>query len=245
MKRLQNKLLLVVDDEPDIREILKEELEELGAEVIEASCGNEAIEILKNRRFDAVLTDANMPNGNGLQLIKHIRSVHTSLPIAVVITGHSEFSDIEAYAAGASAVFGKPIIMNEVVSRLEMQLLPPESRWSRKSERIKSEFEVLVHLDDLQSSVEARVLDIGNGGMFVHLASDLPAAGKPVTFTIIFKKESPFKSIQGKGIIRWTRANGTPLLKSGFGLEFTEVENLSDFLSYLKQKNTPSFIPAG
>ena len=67
--------VLIIDDEPDILEILSEEFKHNGYAVTSASSGDEAIGILKNIKFDIVLSDYKMPNGNGMKVLEFINSL--------------------------------------------------------------------------------------------------------------------------------------------------------------------------
>lgn len=237
---------LVVDDEPDIREILKDELEFIGAKISEAKCGNDAIELVKKNSFDLVLTDANMPEGNGMELLVKIRDLCPKLPLVVFITGQAPFTDIQAYGAGASAIFSKPIKIPDLVAQIQNLLLPPEKRWTRKSERLRAETKVELYFKNLGTSMSTKTIDIGQGGMFIHSVNDFPVVGSIVEFKIIFEVESfNLKEISGSGTVRWSRAKATLPLLTGFGIEFLELDDLSIFLKFLADLKSPAFIPIG
>lgn len=237
---------LVVDDEPDIREILKDELELLGAKITEAQSGNQAIQLVKNNVFDLVLTDANMPDGNGMKLLTDIRSLCPRLPQVVFVTGQCQFSDIEAYGAGAAAIFAKPIKMPELIAQMQNLILPPEKRWTRKSERLQAERKVELFLKNLNTSISTKALDIGQGGMFVQLTTDFPSVGVLIEFKISFETEShDIKEISGSGIIRWARAKAQLPFQTGVGIEFMELDDLPSLLKFLADLKSPAFIPMG
>ena len=80
-------LVLVVDDEEDIRSSLSMILEYEGIETELAASGPEALEALNRRQPDAVLLDIKMPRMDGLEVLSKMRAVHSELPI-VMISGH-------------------------------------------------------------------------------------------------------------------------------------------------------------
>jgi len=104
------KKILIVDDEPDLREILAFYLEDMGFQVSQASGGNPAKETLNNERFDLIVSDVKMPDGSGLELLKHVHGEEDGLKIrTIMVTGFSEISQEGLIAQGAYKVLIKPI----------------------------------------------------------------------------------------------------------------------------------------
>lgn len=101
--------VLIVDDEPDIRELLaltlsRMKLDSTGAETVE-----EAKSLLGANHFDLCLTDMRLPDGNGIELIRHMQEHYPSIPVAM-ITAHGNMSSaIEALKAGAFDFLNKPV----------------------------------------------------------------------------------------------------------------------------------------
>ncbi len=115
MKPLFGKTVLVVDDEPMLREIISDELREVGANILEAGSGMEARCLLRAHRIDCVITDVRMPDGNGLALLEEVRADDPSFPPVILITGFSDFSIGSPESKGAFAVFGKPFDVEELM----------------------------------------------------------------------------------------------------------------------------------
>lgn len=100
--------ILVVDDEPDLRELVSEEFEFHDCLTFTAASGNEAFQVFEANEFDAVVTDIRMPNGNGLELLDKIKkSVKSQIPVFLV-TGFADVSKDEALLRGATDLIGKP-----------------------------------------------------------------------------------------------------------------------------------------
>ena len=102
---------LVVDDFSTMRRIIRNLLKELGyTNVDEAEDGAQALSKLKNDKYDFVVSDWNMPNMDGLTMLKHIRSdeVLSSLPVLMVTAEAKRENIIEAAKAGASGYVVKP-----------------------------------------------------------------------------------------------------------------------------------------
>ncbi|WP_438951545.1 sigma-54-dependent transcriptional regulator [Porticoccus sp.] len=106
---MMKKRVLVVDDEPDIRELLTITLEQMGLEVVTAAKLAKARKLLESEEFDLCLTDMKMPDGNGLELVDHIQTIAPHLPVAM-ITAHGNMEiAIDALKKGAFDFISKPL----------------------------------------------------------------------------------------------------------------------------------------
>ncbi|MBP7677019.1 MAG: sigma-54-dependent Fis family transcriptional regulator [Thermoanaerobaculia bacterium] len=118
--------LLVVDDEPSFRALLRDILEGAGHGVTEARDGAEALAFLERTAFDLVLTDRRMPAVDGLELLRRIRA-RTSPPPVVVLTAHGSIPEaVEAVRLGAADYIAKPLPSPEALVDLVASLLPRE-----------------------------------------------------------------------------------------------------------------------
>jgi len=119
----QQKKILVVDDEENIRQILKEYLNEFGYEVACAVNGQEALQIYKNGRFDVILSDLVMRPMDGLELLGEIKKVDPDA-IFIMITGYPSIeSALEAIKKGARDYITKPFNIDEIRLKMERVLL--------------------------------------------------------------------------------------------------------------------------
>src|SRR5690625_5087813 len=103
--------ILVVDDFPTMRRIIRNLLKDLGFEnVDEAEDGAQALEKLRNSTFDLVVSDWNMPNMDGLELLKHIRADAdmSKTPVLMVTAEAKKENIIAAAQAGANGYVVKP-----------------------------------------------------------------------------------------------------------------------------------------
>ena len=115
-------LVLIADDEPDIRRFLRMQLEDV--DVIEASDGAEALELARLRRPQLALLDHMMPEMDGVEVCRHIRENHTTRGIAVIIltARADEATKLGALQAGANDFLTKPFSTAELALRLENQI---------------------------------------------------------------------------------------------------------------------------
>jgi two-component system KDP operon response regulator KdpE len=113
--------ILVVDDEPQIRRIMRTTLTAEGYAVYDARSGEEALDAVREQRFDLVLLDVNMPGMGGLEACRSIRS--TSDTAIIMLTVRSAEEDkVAALDAGADDYITKPFGMPELLARIRAAL---------------------------------------------------------------------------------------------------------------------------
>jgi len=115
--------VLIVDDSAAIRKILQRVLRQaevpLG-EVYEAGDGVEALEMLKSKQVGLILSDINMPNMDGLELLSKVRAEHAwdKVPIVMVSTECTQAKVLEAVERGASGYVRKPFTAEQIKEKL-------------------------------------------------------------------------------------------------------------------------------
>ncbi len=105
----QRQKILIVDDEPDIRELLEITLGRMKLDTRSARNVKEAREWLQREPFDLCLTDMRLPDGNGLELVQHIQQRHPQVPVAMITAFGSLDTAINALKAGAFDFLTKPV----------------------------------------------------------------------------------------------------------------------------------------
>lgn len=121
--------ILVADDEEGIRDLLQHWLERSGHEISNADCGREASRLLRSRRFDLLITDIVMPDGDGFELIAEFRKLQPHAPI-VAISGGGQYLQREAClriarGLGAHAVVMKPFTWEQLRAGIDHALKHP------------------------------------------------------------------------------------------------------------------------
>ncbi|MGE5270979.1 MAG: response regulator [Thiohalocapsa sp.] len=116
--------IIVVDDEPDLRRLVRYVLEDAGHTVIEFVDGRGAIEHLKRESADLLITDIFMPNFEGLETIRMVRTLRPELPILAISGLLNERSDYLGVAArfGADATLRKPFEPSELIEAAALLL---------------------------------------------------------------------------------------------------------------------------
>jgi DNA-binding NtrC family response regulator len=122
-------LVLVVDDEPMLRRLVREVLTRSGNEVVDVESPDAALEVLRDTPVDLVLTDIHMPGfRSGLELVKDVRDEHPGVPV-IVITGQGTSDDlVDALDNGAAGFLMKPFhlaaLQSKVAEALKRRVQP-------------------------------------------------------------------------------------------------------------------------
>jgi two-component system KDP operon response regulator KdpE len=115
------KRILVVDDEPQITRVLRTALTGNGYEVRTADDGHAGLRAAREWQPDLVISDISMPNMNGIELCRQLRS-ESALPIIVLSVKGEEKTKVEALDAGADDYVTKPVGMDELLARVRRNL---------------------------------------------------------------------------------------------------------------------------
>lgn len=137
--------ILVVDDEPQIRRVMRMSLTGEGYEVEDARSGDEALEKLRGRRYDLMILDMNLPGTGGLEVCRQARE-SSDLAILMLTVRNTEQDKVQALDAGADDFITKPFGMPELLARIRAALrrmpLSPEAGPQRlKLESVEVDFQ--------------------------------------------------------------------------------------------------------
>lgn len=111
--------ILTIDDSSTVREIIRNALEVLGYEIVEAGDGLEAQEVVASHDIGLILLDWNMPNMDGMSFLKWIKNqdAYKHIPVTMVTTEIERRKVIEAIAAGARNYVMKPFTQDDLVAK--------------------------------------------------------------------------------------------------------------------------------
>ena len=143
--------ILIVDDEPQIRRVMRTTLTSHGYSVVEAASGEEALEKLRSERPDLIILDVNMPGISGIETCAEIRT-SSDVPIIMLTIRNSERDKVQALDAGADDYVVKPFGVQELMARIRAAL--------RRSAPGDAAPPFLT--DDLQIDFEKRVVMVKN-----------------------------------------------------------------------------------
>ncbi|MDE0988488.1 MAG: sigma-54 dependent transcriptional regulator [Pseudomonadales bacterium] len=154
---MPKKNALIVDDEPDIRELLEITLGRMGIETLSAKDITSAKALLQNNEFDFCMTDMNLPDGNGIELVKYINTDYPQVPVAMITAHGSVDSAVEALKAGAFDFVSKPVNLELLRSLVDaaLNLKPLDTKTGVASPSVLGETAVMIALRK-QISILAR-----------------------------------------------------------------------------------------
>ncbi len=114
--------VLIVDDEATLRNVLSQELESEGYDVLCACDGDEALELLKKKTFDIILLDIKMPRVSGFEVLKFIKSKMPQVKV-IMLTAFADLKNaIESKKLGAEDFISKPYDLIDLLSTMERVL---------------------------------------------------------------------------------------------------------------------------
>lgn len=233
--------VLVVDDEDGVRNSLRDLLGQCGVEVQECTTGRDAFAYLVEFSPDLILTDLNMPDGDGLEFIERLQRLAVQMgkvPEVVVISA-DQVSAESLLDAGAAAYVAKPFCLDDV-RRVLKYGQPLEKRCKQKS----VQFQVVAHqsfaVSTKMGSHHLSYLHLGRGGAFVPLEHSFPKVGE-----VVHVKTSTPLPLEFLAKVLWTRQFGTNRLASGCGVEFVEISDphVPALEHFVKSTGVRAFVP--
>ena len=115
------KIVLLVDDEPQVLLVMKAQLEYEGYAVITETSGKGALEVVKNTKLMCVLLDLGLPDMGGFDVLKEIKAIKATLPVVIVTGNHEENEARKSFEFGAWDYVTKPIDFKYLTNILLIQ----------------------------------------------------------------------------------------------------------------------------
>ena len=167
MKEKSQKTVLVVDDEKPIVDILVYNLKKEGYNTLEASDGEEAINMVINNKPDLVLLDIMLPKMDGLTVCKKIRHNY-NIPILMLSAKDEEIDKILGLELGADDYITKPFSVRELIARVKANLRKNDNDYNKSSEDEKDKLQanqilvgdLFLDLDKFEVKVRGKVIDL-------------------------------------------------------------------------------------
>ena len=180
--------VLVIDDEPDLLELLELTLSRMGLDTTRAQSVEEAIRLLDAQAFDLCLTDMRLPDGEGLRVVEHITDKGLDVPVAVITAYGSAENAVAALKAGAFDYLAKPVALEQLRALVKQALKVPEKPAAPSSYQLLGESPAIMQVRqmiDRLSKSQAPVFITGESGSGKELAARMIHLGGP-------RAEQPF-----------------------------------------------------
>ncbi|GAA3406261.1 response regulator transcription factor [Paenibacillus hodogayensis] len=147
--------ILIVDDESDIRSLIRLHLERAGLEIIEAESGRQAIERIQEHPIELMILDLMMDEGNGFEVLHYLRETSSKI-LVIALSARREVQDkVDTLDLGADDYITKPFSPIELIARVQAQLRRHTSHTSHQS--------VIIRLNNLVLDIDNLILH--NGGI--------------------------------------------------------------------------------
>lgn len=184
--------VLVVDDEPDILELLELALVRMGLQVDRARNVGEAVRQLDGRSYDLCLTDMRLPDGTGLEVLRHIAERNMDVPVAV-ITAHGNMENaISALKAGAFDYLSKPVALDQLRTLVKTALKLPQPAAAQQGAR------TLLGRSPAMEKVRSLIERVARSQAPVHISGE-SGSGKELAARLIVEKsarsDQPFVAV--------------------------------------------------
>ena len=180
--------VLVIDDEPDLLELLELTLSRMGLDTTRAQSVAEAIRLLDAQGFDLCLTDMRLPDGEGLRVVEHITEKGLDVPVAVITAFGSAENAVAALKAGAFDYLAKPVALEQLRALVKQALKVPEKPAAPSSYQLLGESQAIMQVRQMierLSRSQAPVFITGESGSGKELAARMIHIGGP-------RAEQPF-----------------------------------------------------
>lgn len=122
------KKILIVEDEPDIRELLSIHVKDLPAEVVKTDSGNQGLNYASTHVFDAIILDIMLPDVSGIDILKTLRAQNNQTPILMLTAKSEELDIILGLELGADDYLTKPFSIKELIARIKALLRRAEKQ---------------------------------------------------------------------------------------------------------------------
>ncbi|WP_349431825.1 sigma-54 dependent transcriptional regulator [Methylomarinum sp. Ch1-1] len=186
---------LVVDDEPDIRELLEITLNRMDIKTICAEDINSARRLLEKNRFDLCLTDMRLPDGDGLDLLEHIQTLGVQTPCAVITAHGSMDTAVKAMKKGAFDFLSKPIDLTALRQLVSNALQLSTSQQKQRDRRTR---DVLLGESELMRQIRSKIEKVARSQAPVYISGE-SGSGKELVARLIHrqspKNENPFIAV--------------------------------------------------
>jgi two-component system response regulator PilR (NtrC family) len=168
--------VLVIDDEPDLLELLELTLSRMGLDTSRAESVADAIRLLDKEPFDLCLTDMRLPDGEGLRVVEHINQKGLDVPVAVITAFGSAENAVAALKAGAFDYLAKPVALEQLRALVKQALKVPEKAPAASGYQLLGASPAMEHVRSLIERLarsQAPVFINGESGSGKELAARL------------------------------------------------------------------------
>jgi len=234
--KLKDATVLVVDDEPELREIFSAWLGRSAGRVLTAANGEEALAVLAAEKVDALVSDIRMPIVDGITLVRRIYAMGLAIPSIIFVSGFGDVDRREMHALGVEALLEKPLDRKHLLNALQQSLMEREDLWLTPAAG-PMEQSVTVEMESLDDAMNTLSFQIGRGGCG-FVCERVLSEEKTIDLAILFRREG--LSLRAQGEVRWYAAGTT---QAGVAFHYLDPGHRDWVIDSMKSTMPRCFIP--
>lgn len=234
--RLEDATVLVVDDEPDLREIYSAWLEKEGCKVFTAGNGVEALQVFDEHSINALVSDIRMPRLDGIALVRTIYERKLIVPTIILVSGFGVVGSREMYGLGIEELMDKPLRRKDLISILKQSLQEMEQNWLTPSTEPMAQ-SLAMEMASLEGAMQSCQFQLGRGGCCFS-CNQILIPEKTTSLSIRFAKEELCLEAQGR--VRWYDEETS---HAGLAFDYLAAGCRNWVLEAMRQGSHRSFIP--
>lgn len=225
-----NRVVLIVDDEPELRNLLTLQLQREGFNVLSAESGEKALELLTtSTHVDVILSDIKMPGGmDGIELIKKLQEKNIKLPVNLLMSGHYVPNENDLKYLNIDKCLNKPFSVKELSKYLNDRITQVKNEAARKHPRLSCHIPIEAPEGE---EIGKETNNVSLGGIFIEREDPFPVGTK---FGAQLSIDPPL-TIELE--VKWIRkeADSRP---AGMGCEFINIDakDIERLQSYLEEE---------
>lgn len=181
---MKKPITLIVDDEPDIRELLEITLNRMNIQTYAADNLAEARNLLANQSFDLCLTDMRLPDGDGLDLLEFINSIGLQIPVAVITAYGSMDTAVKAMKKGAFDFLSKPVDLATLRQLVSHALQISVTRVAEKDRRMRN---VLLGESTVMCAIRSKIDKVARNQAPIYISGE-SGSGKELVAKLIHQQ---------------------------------------------------------
>jgi CheY-like chemotaxis protein len=236
--KLSEATVLVVDDEPELREIFAAWLGRGSCKVLTAANGADALTILAKEKIDVLVSDIRMPVLDGVGLVRRVREMGLEIPSIIFVSGFGDVDRREMYDLGVEAMLEKPLRRRDLLGALEQSLMAREELWLTPAVE-PMECSVSITIDTRKDAMGGDGFELGRGGCSFSYDRRLEE-GKTIDLSIEFPETD--RSLRAQGEVRWYHADYE---LAGVAFRYLDPQCRGWVLERMMTTMARAFIPEG
>lgn len=185
---------LIIDDEPDIRELLEITLIRMGIDTVNAESIGDAHLSLSEQAFDLCLTDMNLPDGNGIELVSFIQENYPTLPVTMITAYGNVETAISALKAGAFDFISKPVDLKQLRDLVTAALNLSDKKFPAKDSTSQAKHKILGQTDVIQT-LNRQINKLARSQAPIYISGE-SGSGKELVAQLIHEQSHRSKSGQ-------------------------------------------------